>query len=280
MDLDIRDWMIIVGVLLITAVLLDGYRRVRNERRGNLRMSLNKKYLNSDDYDDLASSELPGGGARVRVRVESSDELQLDQQVPMLMESVVAEPEPEPGQDELPLEAMSAVAEAETELLDPIEERAQQLEQKAQAPAAKVDPSEQEVVIINVMAPEAEPFKGPDLLHILLACGLRHGDMNIFHRQEDSGQVQFSMANILQPGTFDLDSIDSFTTPGVSFFMCLPGPEDPMQAYDFMVETAQCLVKNLHGELRDESRSVMTAQTLEHCRQRVMEFERKRLAHA
>lgn len=42
-----------------------------------------------------------------------------------------------------------------------------------------------------------------------------------------------------------------------------------------MLETAQCVVRNLGGELKDERRSVMTPQTIEHCRQRIREFERK-----
>jgi cell division protein ZipA len=105
--------------------------------------------------------------------------------------------------------------------------------------------------------------------------------MQFFHRYESAngdGAVQFSVANILNPGTFDLDNIDSFESPGVSFFMCVPGPANPLQAYDFMVETAQCLVKNLDGELLDETRSAMTKQTLEHSRQRVIDSERRRLA--
>ena len=68
----------------------------------------------------------------------------------------------------------------------------------------------------------------------------------------------------------------TMSTPGISFFMSLPGPSNAMQAFDFMLETAQCVVKNLGGELKDERRSVMTAQTIEHCRQRIREYERKR----
>jgi len=44
-----------------------------------------------------------------------------------------------------------------------------------------------------------------------------------------------------------------------------------------MVETAQVLVRHLHAELRDDAHSVMTAQTIEHCRQRIRDFERKQL---
>jgi cell division protein ZipA len=52
-----------------------------------------------------------------------------------------------------------------------------------------------------------------------------------------------------------------------------------MQAFEFMLETAQCVVRNMGGELKDERRSVMTPQTIEHCRQRIREFERKQRSH-
>ncbi|WBA80376.1 cell division protein ZipA C-terminal FtsZ-binding domain-containing protein [Endozoicomonas sp. GU-1] len=45
-----------------------------------------------------------------------------------------------------------------------------------------------------------------------------------------------------------------------------------------MEETARRLALDLGGELKDEQFSVMTQQTLEHCRQRIREYERKQLA--
>jgi cell division protein ZipA len=134
--------------------------------------------------------------------------------------------------------------------------------------------------VINAMAPEGKPFKGNDLLQILMACDVRYGKMNIFHRYENSdgtGEIQFSVANLVEPGNFDLDEIDEFTTPGVVFFMHLPGPKESIKAYEAMVETARCLVKNLEGELRDQTHSVATKQTLEHYKQRIRDFERRQL---
>ncbi len=319
MELGVRDWMIIVGVLLILAVLLDGYRRVRNERRGNIRMSLNKQFLNAagDDEQEARSSELPNGGARVvgrrststDERIEpafggsnlSDDELDLEQSVPLLMESVVSANQsgsfPESKDIEF-YESESAVddgilftdpgLEDDTDASDKVNEpdETEDYDDLAVAeddyqedePAQSYD-GQQEIIVMNVLAKD-EPFKGPDLLHILLACDVRYGHMNIFHRHEKangSGQVQFSIANSVEPGTFDLNAIDDFSTPGVTFFMSVPGPEEPIKAFECMVETAQCLVKNLNGEMRDESRSAMTNQTLEHCRQRLREFERIQL---
>jgi cell division protein ZipA len=139
-------------------------------------------------------------------------------------------------------------------------------------------PEAREVIVINVLAPEGDTFKGPSLKALFEACGLEHGDMDIYHRHEQSdtiSPVQFSVASAVEPGTFRPDEIDELATPGISFFMSLPGPDDALQAFDFMFETAQCVVRNLGGELKDERRSVMTRQTAEHCRQRIREFERK-----
>jgi cell division protein ZipA len=139
-------------------------------------------------------------------------------------------------------------------------------------------PEAREVIVINVLAKNGEDFKGPALKKLFEACGLEHGDMDIYHRHEESdttSPVQFSVANAVEPGTFKPRDMPALTTPGISFFMSMPGPTNALQAFEFMLETAQAVVRNLGGELKDERRSVMTPQTIEHCRQRIREFERK-----
>jgi len=138
----------------------------------------------------------------------------------------------------------------------------------------------EQVISILVTANDGQGFYGPQLQQLVEACGLVHGDMNIFHRFEDGlrlGKTQFSMANMMEPGTFDLNSMDQLHTPGVVFFLGLPTAQDSMQAFDYMLETAQCLASNLGGEVLDEQRSVMRPQTIEHCRQQVREFERRNM---
>ena len=146
---------------------------------------------------------------------------------------------------------------------------------------AEKQPSEpEEVLIINVMAHKGEMFNGGELLDVILKCGMRYGSMDIFHRHSDTkgeGALLFSMANMVKPGTFDLDAMDDFETPGVSLFMTLPINADSMQSFDLMADTARAIAEALNGELKDEQRSVMTRQTLEHCRQRIRDFERMRL---
>jgi cell division protein ZipA len=165
MELGVRDWMIIVGVLLIFAVLLDGYRRVRNERRGKIKMSLNKQFLNAaDEPDELSNSELPGEprvvGRAVLVEESDSDEesgLQLNQDAPILMESVEA--------DSLPKENPIETDKPDSQILFEGYEQPDVAEKTSQ-----VDPADQEVISINVMARNGSVFKGPDLLHIPVIC--------------------------------------------------------------------------------------------------------------
>ncbi|PUA26790.1 MAG: cell division protein ZipA [Cellvibrio sp. 79] len=158
---------------------------------------------------------------------------------------------------------------------------AEQDAQSSQQNLANKQPAEpEEVLIINVMAHKGEMLNGADLLDVILQCGMRYGSMDIFHRYSDAkgeGALLFSMANMVKPGTFDLDAMDEFETPGVSLFMTLPIDADSMQSFELMVDTAQAIAEGLNGELKDEQRSAMTRQTLEHCRQRIRDFERMRL---
>lgn len=140
-------------------------------------------------------------------------------------------------------------------------------------------PAPDEVLVINVMARRGEMFAGPALLDAMLAQGLRFGDMDIFHRHESAdgrGKILFSVANMVVPGTFALEAMDEFQSPGVSMFLSLPIASDSLAAYNLMAESAQNIAQLLGGELKDENRSVMTRQTIEHGRQRVLEYERKR----
>ncbi len=42
-----------------------------------------------------------------------------------------------------------------------------------------------------------------------------------------------------------------------------------------MLATAKAIAKQLQGELKDENRSVLTGQTIEHYRERIRDFSRR-----
>lgn len=148
-------------------------------------------------------------------------------------------------------------------------------------PVLEKAPDPESVLAITVLAGESLPIPGATLLPLVNACGMRFGDMNIFHRFEDgieAGAVQFSMASAINPGTFDLNSMDQMTTCGLTFFMSMEEPRDVMNAFECMLATAETVAKHMGAELLDENRSVLRPQTKEHYRQRIRDFGMRNLS--
>lgn len=159
-------------------------------------------------------------------------------------------------------------------------ETAGNIERTPASTQERVTAEPSEVVVINVMSKAGRLLAGDELLHVLITTGMKFGDMNIFHRRlggDNKGPVIFSIANILNPGTFDLNRMHEFTTRGVSLFLALPTVINNLEAFEQMLTAARQIADALDGELRDDHRNLMTAQTIEHYRQRIRDFELRRL---
>jgi FtsZ-interacting cell division protein ZipA len=140
----------------------------------------------------------------------------------------------------------------------------------------------EKIITLFVLAPTGVPFRGSFLMEAMSDAGLQYGDMQIFHRIEKQAgrdDTLFSIANIVEPGTFEPNRMDGFTTPGVVLILQLPGPVDAIKAFDAMVTAARSLAKSLQGSLCDATRSVLTNQTISHMREEVVDYQlRQRVA--
>lgn len=295
MDMGLREWLIIIGVIVIAGILFDGWRRMSG--KGKLKFKLDQSLSNHPDHED-EDPEIVGPTRVVEPKEPSLDDPGEPTPPRSTQRKRREERREEPSADSFDLsagdEGLAGLAVDSDEVAargrdkprkeKPLSSKAPEREPvsepvgsgSSQAAMAPVD----EVLVINVISRDEKGFSGPALLQNILESGLRFGDMDIFHRHESmsgNGEVLFSMANAVRPGTFDLDAIDDFHTPAVSFFLGLPGPRHPKQAFDLMVAAARKLSSELNGELKDEQRSVITAQTIEHYRQRIVDFERKSL---
>jgi cell division protein ZipA len=140
----------------------------------------------------------------------------------------------------------------------------------------------QEVLVLNVKVPEGTPVPGSALLPMLLTLGLKFGDQDIFHRHVNSngkGPVLFSLANMFKPGNFDIDSLENFTTQGVSLFMILPIEGDPHQVFNMMHNAARKIADEFDAQILDGRRSLLTKQSLQQYVEKIREFERQRAIH-
>ena len=143
------------------------------------------------------------------------------------------------------------------------------------------NPQLEELLILGVMAKPEAPFGGEALVAALRGQGLKYGDMGIFHRVDDSADRNetrlFSVANALEPGTFDLSDLAGLQTPGLTFFMQLPVPGDALETLDDMVLSARTVAAALGGDVKDDKMSALTGQTIEHMRQRISDYALKQL---
>ena len=158
------------------------------------------------------------------------------------------------------------------------EQPSDELEAADNTPSLEQPEIETEVIVLSVVMPQGQLMSGAALLPSLLTLGMKYGDMNIFHRHQDNagnGKVTFSLANMMNPGTFDLDNMENFATQGVSMFMTLPNAGDPFEVYEQMLAAAKQLAQEFNAQILDDKRSVMTKQTEQHYLSKIREFDRK-----
>ena len=125
----------------------------------------------------------------------------------------------------------------------------------------------EELIISHSIVSKGEHFRGNELFKAFETAGLVHGEMDIFHYPGDKKAetfALFSLANLVEPGTFNPAEAESFSTPGISLFMRLPSRIDNNDAYDKFLKVAIIIATDLNGELCDETRSRLTQQAVNH----------------
>ena len=270
---------LILVMVLCVALIVSARRRPRQGYKMNARVVRDDAPV--PDPHDRSTRELPNGGARVVGRQEPTfgtfDESTTGMANPAFDDEAVFVPsrvfdDQEEAADTTALDAADEKP-GTVDWLDEIE-AVPVGGQTARLPRHE----DAQVYSLNVVARAEQGFSGDDVLRTLLGCGLRFGDMDFFHLSEiDEGAptIQFSVANMMQPGVFDIDDMEALATKGLMFFVTLPGPADMTRAFDLMLQTAQTVAENLGGDVLDETRSVLTKQYVERARQAIREFEAK-----
>jgi len=141
-----------------------------------------------------------------------------------------------------------------------------EVEPPAEQAAVNAVTPESRIIAMHILASNGEKFAGPDILSAVMKAGLQYGDMGIFHRHDEQGTALFSLANAIEPGTFDLAAMDELATPALLLIMQLPGPFSATSAFDLMLQSAQDISESLDGRLCDDRRSVLTKQAIKELR--------------
>jgi len=107
---------------------------------------------------------------------------------------------------------------------------------------------QQNLLLMSLHAPQGKTFGNYDLLQSLGDAGLIFGEHQIFHyRDTQTNKPLFSVAKLTNPGTFDIDNIESMSCQGLLFFMDLKTVANPFAALDHMLISLDQLAQTLAG---------------------------------
>jgi len=140
-------------------------------------------------------------------------------------------------------------------------------------------PKSELIIALYVVSPRESGFMGTDIFLVLEELGLKYGDMGIFHHYGigdiKAQQAIFSVANMLEPGTFEPQRMSEFVSPGLALFMRLPGPFGGRVAFELMLNNAQRMADMLEGWLIDAAHTQLDQKAISALRTKIANFEQR-----
>ncbi|KZN41076.1 cell division protein ZipA [Pseudoalteromonas luteoviolacea] len=141
--------------------------------------------------------------------------------------------------------------------------------------ASQPAPEPQDFIILHIQMPEGLTMAGSKLLPSVLSLGFKYSEEGFFNRHVESsgnGPVLFRLVNMYNPGTFDIDNMEQFSTAGVSLFMTLPCEGDSMAAFNMLHSAAKKLSDEFGAQVLDSARKPLTVDTIRAYVEKVREF--------
>lgn len=134
---------------------------------------------------------------------------------------------------------------------------------------------EQLIVALRLRARQSAGFDGTELVKAFSAESLEYGKFGAFHSLDERRRSRFLVASLVEPGSFEIEKMHELRCPGVSMFMVLPGPREPLAALDGMFTCARRLAERLDADVLDDKGNALTMQQAGWLREQVVEYHRR-----
>jgi len=127
-----------------------------------------------------------------------------------------------------------------------------------------------DIIVIYILPNGDALLEGSQINSAAKALGLNFGEMNIFHYANDGRNV-FSLANMLEPGSFNSETIHALKTTGLTLFMQIEGDamDDSMNDLSEMLQRGYQIAGLLEARLCNHKREPLTEQDAENYRAQV-----------
>ncbi len=292
---DLRIIFLIVGSIAIIVLMWHGFVSVHKNKQKPQNRRLNNKQKAKQaaatpvaepaEKPVVAAPVTPVKTASAQPRVQPSAPLTADRTpAPVAMTPPTAAPSPSPAEPAPMVQVASVEAPeiAQPQNIEMTPPAAASLDTEMDA-SATLQPQESappadpvDVLVLFVVGSEQGQILGKDLLRNLNEIGFKYGDMNIFHHHQHvtgNGPVLYSLANMMQPGTFDLDTINDIAVDGILLFLTLPSKQDARVVFSMMLGNAQRLADNLGAQILDDKHQPWSDATQEQYMQRIIQAE-------
>lgn len=218
---ELRLLILVLGLLFIAAVYLwERHKRTQKEIRRK------REYAEAFDDPDALSEQ-----------INELDELvtSREKNIPYIQAA-----NPEFDSDTAPQE----IAEPTDVFDEPIESQT--------GPEDAAGQERNDAILIISIASNKKFFSGDAIMSAMRALNLVPGPMDVFYRYDDSQQnILFTIASMVEPGTFPIGDMSRFTTSGLTIFGRLPSAKPGSEILEDMLESAEQLAAQLDGKLLD-----------------------------
>ncbi len=128
------------------------------------------------------------------------------------------------------------------------------------------------IIAINVIAKSQLGFSGKALLSVMLDNQLQYGAKKTYdYCAQDTQEVLYSVASIVEPGTFDAQTIAQKNYPGIMLFVLINSLDDSVFAFEAMLKAAYTMGAKLNAQVCNLERQPLSQEQIEQFRLHVQD---------